>query len=251
MERLNAAEPRRGLLQLTPQATALALTGAFAWLAVIGVARGMGMMTSVAGLSLPTFVGIWTLMMAAMMLPGVAPVASLYARTVRINRWWRLVLFAFGYLLIWAITSLPAFGLALVGANLARVQPFAAQITSSAIFLLAGAYQLSPLKRRCLEHCRSPVALLLHYGSYAGRLRDLRVGVHHAAYCVGCCVGLMLILIGVGAMNLTVMLVLAGVILLEKYWTRGVALSRITALAAFGLAVFVLVFPQLTGFSAM
>ena len=251
MERLNAAEPRRSLLQLTPQATALALTGAFAWLAVIGVARGMGMMTSVAGLSLPTFVGIWTLMMAAMMLPGVAPVASLYARTVRINRWWRLVLFAFGYLLIWAITSLPAFGLALVGANLARVQPFAAQIASSAIFLLAGAYQLSPLKRRCLEHCRSPVALLLHYGSYAGRLRDLRVGVHHAAYCVGCCVGLMLILIGVGAMNLTVMLVLAGVILLEKYWARGVALSRITALAAFGLAVFVLAFPQLTGFSAM
>jgi predicted metal-binding membrane protein len=61
----------------------------------------------------------------------------------------------------------------------------------------------------------------------------------------------MLILIGVGAMNLTVMLVLAGVILLEKYWTRGVALSRITALAAFGLAVFVLAFPQLTGFSAM
>jgi len=61
----------------------------------------------------------------------------------------------------------------------------------------------------------------------------------------------MLILIGVGAMNLTVMLVLAGVILLEKYWTRGVALSRITALAAFGLAVFVLEFPQLTGFSAM
>jgi predicted metal-binding membrane protein len=251
LERLNAAEPRRSLLQLTPQATALALTGAFAWLAVIEVARGMGMMTSVTGLSLPTFVGIWTLMMAAMMLPGVAPVASLYARTVRSNRWRRLLLFAFGYLLIWAVTSLPAFGLAVVGANLGRVQPFAAQIASSAIFLLAGAYQLSPLKRRCLEHCRSPVALLLHYGSYAGRLRDLRVGVHHAAYCVGCCVGLMLILIGVGAMNLTVMLVLAGVILLEKYWTRGVALSRITALAAFGLAVFVLAFPQLTGFSAM
>jgi predicted metal-binding membrane protein len=251
VERLNAAEPRRNLLQLTPQATALALTGAFAWLAVIGVARSMGMMTSVVALSLPTFVGIWTLMMAAMMLPGVAPVASLYARTLRSSRWRRLVLFAFGYLLVWAVTSLPAFGVALAGANLARVQPFAAQIASSAIFLLAGAYQLSPLKRKCLEHCRSPLALLLHYGSYAGPLRDLRVGVHHAAYCVGCCLGLMLVLVGLGAMNLTAMLVLVGVILLEKYWTRGVALSRLTALAAFGLAILVLRFPELTGFSSM
>jgi predicted metal-binding membrane protein len=211
----------------------------------------MGMMTSVGGLSLPTFVGIWTLMMAAMMLPGVAPVASLYARMVRSNRWWRLVLFAFGYLLIWAATSLPAFGVVLAGANLARIQPFTAQVASSAIFVLAGAYQLSPLKRRCLEHCRSPLALLLHYGSYAGRLRDLRVGLHHAAYCVGCCFGLMLVLIGLGAMNLVAMLVLVGVILLEKYWTRGVALSRLTALAAFGLAMLVLHFPQLTGLSAM
>jgi predicted metal-binding membrane protein len=251
VERLTAAEPRRDLLHLTPQATALALAGAFAWLAVIGVARSMGMMGSVASLSLPTFIGIWTLMMAAMMLPGVAPVASLYARTVRSGRWWRLVVFAFGYLLIWAATSIPAFGVALVGADLARVQPFAAQIASSAIFLLAGAYQLSPLKRRCLEHCRSPLALLLHYGSYAGRLRDLRVGVHHAAYCVGCCFGLMIILIGLGAMNLIAMLVLVGVILLEKYSTRGVALSRLTAVAAFGLAVLVLRFPQLTGFSVM
>jgi predicted metal-binding membrane protein len=211
----------------------------------------MGMMTSVGGLSLPVFVGIWTLMMTAMMLPGVAPVASLYARTVRSNRWSRLVLFAFGYLLIWAATSLPAFGVTLAGANLARVQPFTAQVASSAIFVLAGAYQLSPLKRRCLEHCRSPLALLLHYGAYPGRLRDLRVGLNHAAYCVGCCSGLMLVLIGLGAMSLVAMLVLVGVILLEKYWTRGLALSRFTALAVFGLAVLVLHFPQLTGFSAM
>jgi hypothetical protein len=53
-----------------------------------------------------------------------------------------------------------------------------------AVFAVCGIYQLNRLKDRCLAHCRSPLALLLHYGSCRGRLRDLRVGAHHGGYCL-------------------------------------------------------------------
>jgi hypothetical protein len=69
-----------------------------------------------------------------------------------------------------------------------------------AVFAACGVYQVSSLKDRWLAHCRSPLGLLMHYASYRGRSRDLRVG-HNGAYCVGCCWGLMVILIAVGVMN--------------------------------------------------
>ena len=74
-----------------------------------------------------------------------------------------------------------------------------------AAFAAAGLYQLTPLKDLCLSHCRSPLGLLLHYGSYRGKARDLRVGVHHGGYCLGCCWALMVILIAVGVMNIAAM----------------------------------------------
>jgi predicted metal-binding membrane protein len=248
---LTTAEPRRDLVRLTPQAAVLALASAFAWLGVIQLVRTTGMMPSSDLGQLPTFAATWTLMMAAMMLPGVAPVASLYTRTVGSNRWRRLTLFAIGYLIIWALTSLPAFVVLRAGASLARLNPYAPQVASAAVFVLAGAYQWSPLKRICLDHCRSPLGLLLHYGSLTGRLRDLRVGLHHAAYCVGCCWMLMLLLIALGAMNLVAMLAVAALVILEKYWSGGVMLSRAAGLAAVVLAVLVIRFPQLAGFSPM
>ena len=90
----------------------------------------------------------------------------------------------------------------------------------------AGLYQLSPLKYRCLSHCRSPLSLFFHYSSYQGPLRDLRVGAHHGAYCLGCCWALMLVLLALGAMSLVPMLILAVVVLTEKLWSRGEAFAR-------------------------
>ncbi len=72
---------------------------------------------------------------------------------------------------------------------------------------------------------RSPLAPLLHYGSYRGRLRDIAVGAHHGAYCAGCCWALFVLLIVAGVMNLLAMVVLALVVLLEKLWSRGVGFS--------------------------
>jgi predicted metal-binding membrane protein len=106
-------------------------------------------------------------------------------------------------------------------------------------------YQLSRLKERCLAHCRSPFALLLHYGSYQGRFRDLRAGAHHGGYCLGCCWGLMVILIAAGVMNIAAMAGLAAVVLVEKTWRRGRAAGRLAGIIALALAVAVIWFPWL------
>ena len=92
-----------------------------------------------------------------------------------------------------------------------------------AVFAGAGIYQLSPLKDRCLAHCRSPLGLLPHCGSYRGRTRDLRVGAHHGGYCLGCCWALMVILIALGVMNVAAMVGLAALVLIEKLWRWGPA----------------------------
>jgi predicted metal-binding membrane protein len=114
-----------------------------------------------------------------------------------------------------------------------------------AVFAVCGIYQLSPLKDRCLAHCRSPLGLLLHYGSYRGRSRDLRVGAHHGGYCLGCCWGLMVILIAVGVMNVAAMVGLAALVLTEKVWRWGPAAGRLAGVAALALAVATIWLPWL------
>jgi predicted metal-binding membrane protein len=223
----------------------LLLLAAGAWAATAVLARGMAGMTGTMGLGLAGFVAIWTLMMAAMMLPSVTPVAVLYAKTVRRNQAVRITGLVVGYLAVWAAAGLPAYGLAWLAGWLTATHPTAAHVMAVAVFAICGVYQLSNLKDRCLAHCRSPLGLLLHYGSYRGRLRDLRVGIHHGSYCLGCCWALMVILIAVGVMNVAVMIGLAVLILIEKAWTRGQVAGRIAGVAALALAVTTIWLPWL------
>jgi predicted metal-binding membrane protein len=223
----------------------LLLAAAGAWWAVVVSAHGMSGMAGPVRLGFAGFISMWTLMMAAMMLPSVAPVALLYAKTMRRSRMVRLAGLAAGYLAVWAAAGLPAYGLAGLGGWLSHAHPGAARVMAVSVFAGCGAYQFSSLKDRCLAHCRSPLSLLLHYGSYRGRLRDLRVGAHHGGYCVGCCCGLMLILIAVGVMNLAVMAGLAALVLLEKTWAWGPALGRLAGAAVLALAVATIWFPWL------
>ena len=215
------ARPRPGLA--TREAAFLLILAAGAWAATLALARGMAGMAGTMGLGLALFVPVWTLMMAAMMLPSVAPTASLYARTFRENRTVRTGGLVAGYLAVWAAAGVPAYGLAWLAGWLTGKHPSAAHIMAVAVFAVCGIYQLSSLKDRCLAHCRSPLGLLLHYGSYRGRSRDLRVGVHHGGFCLGCCWALMVILIAVGVMNVVAMIGLAALVLVEKAWRRGPA----------------------------
>ena len=88
------------------------LVAAAAWTLTLVLARGMAGMQGTMGLALPAFVGVWLLMMVAMMLPAVSPVARLYTRTMPTPRTVRVSAFLCGYLLVWTAAGLPAFGLA-------------------------------------------------------------------------------------------------------------------------------------------
>src|SRR5918995_6606833 len=152
-----------------PPATMLAViaAGAAAWIGTIlwAVDMDMDVEPGTMGLGLGAFVAMWTLMMAAMMLPAVAPLASLYARTVRGNPG-RLAAFSAGYVLAWASTGVVAFALASLFDALADERPGVAHALAVGAFAVCGLYQITPMKQWCLRHCRSPLGHLLHYASY-------------------------------------------------------------------------------------
>lgn len=233
------------LWRLTPQAAVLLLAAAIAWVAIIRWSELGGAMATNMGLALPAFLVAWTVMMAAMMLPSVAPVASLYARSIQVRRGRRLTQFTVGYLVVWASAGVLAFALGALVAGLAQSAPSLGIAAAVGAYVACGLYQLSPLKYRCLQHCRSPLALFFKYSSYQGALRDFRVGVHHGAYCLGCCWALMVVLLALGAMSVVPMVILAAVVLTEKLWSRGETFSRLVGIASLALAVATIWIPAL------
>jgi predicted metal-binding membrane protein len=214
----------------------LLIVSAFAWLLLIEQRPGMPAAMAGPWLVFGEFLLLWVVMMAAMMLPSVAPVGSMYLRVIRSRQNGpaaaHTIALTGGYLLAWTGFGVLAYGLSRALGTLAPMgmgmsmgmstAPPIRTVWSAAIILaLAGLYQFSPLKARCLRHCRSPLGFLLHFGSYSGRLRDVRVGVYHGAYCVGCCWSLMLILVAVGLMNWAWMIGLTAVVFVEKIWRSG------------------------------
>ncbi len=237
-----AARPQRPSIV---DASALLIVAALAWAVTIAIARDMGVMPGTMGLAIGAFLGVWTLMMAAMMLPSIAPLASLYARTMRDRRARRVGLLAVGYLAAWAAVGLVAFALAAGGERVAEHAPGWAQAAAVASCLACGIYQMTPLKDRCLQKCRSPLGHLLRYTSFRGPLADSRVGVHHGAWCVACCWSLMLLLITFGVMSIVAMVVLAAVILAEKLLAVGRWFSIAIGVAAIVLGVAIWIDPSL------
>ena len=156
------------LRQLTPSASVLLVVAAGAWAGVVVVARHMGSMPGTMGLGVGAFAAVWALMMAAMMLPSVVPFASLYSRTFKASRGWRLAGFACGYLIVWTLAALPAYGLAWLAGQFAGLHPAAATVLAVAIFAACGLYQLTPVKDRCLARCRSPLGFVLKLGADGG-----------------------------------------------------------------------------------
>ncbi|WP_282697440.1 DUF2182 domain-containing protein [Streptomyces sp. CC208A] len=213
-----------------------------AWVLTIGQARDMGVAPGTMGMALPLFLLLWVTMMAAMMLPSMAPVALTWVRGIgrRSSGWTRTartVAFMGGYLLVWTAFGLLAYAALAFTGGLVDDHPTAGRWIGSVAFLLAGLYQLGPLKNVCLRHCRDPMSHLVRYAGFRGPARDLRVGVHHGAYCVGCCAGLMVVLVPLGMMNVAAMAGLALVIFMEKLWSRGVLLGRVVGVAFLVLAV--------------
>ena len=202
------------------------------------------------GMSLATFLPIWVVMMTAMMFPSVAPMAIVWIRSVATrpssrDRVVGIASFLAGYLCAWAAFGAAVYVVLLGADRLADDAPGSVRWVGAVIFATAGFYQLSPSKGACLRHCRTPLGSFFHYASFKGHTRDLRVGIHHGLYCVGCCWGLMILLVAVGAMNIPVMAALAGVILLEKVWRHGTAFSRVVGVSLLVIAALALFLPSL------
>jgi predicted metal-binding membrane protein len=162
------------------------------------------------------FLGVWVVMMAAMMFPSVSPTVALYARMSRSRV--LPVAFTTGYVATWAAAGVVAFLIALTttyAAHGALRWENAGQGIAGVTLLVAAGYELTPLKDVCLGKCRSPLGTLL--GSWrAGWAGAFRMGLGNGAWCVGCCWALMASLFALGVMNVTWMAVVAGLIAIEK-----------------------------------
>ncbi|HVL57822.1 MAG TPA: DUF2182 domain-containing protein [Burkholderiaceae bacterium] len=189
-----------------------------------------------------TYVGGWLLMTIAMMLPTTLPLLEIFRRMIaaRSDRGLLLALLIVGYLAIWLAFGLLAFA-AIYGLQHALVatgwaEPMA-WFFGSAPLLLAGAFQFTRLKYRCLEDCRAPLGFVVqHWRGGAPWRQALAIGVHHGAYCVGCCWALMLVMFAVGTAHLTWMLLLGGVMAIEKNvrWGRRISAPLGLTLIAWG-----------------
>lgn len=218
------------------------LTGRFQWVHHHHLAAdGLAVWASLA-----LFLVAWQVHIAAMMLPSTLPLIGLFHQASAGQRRPGLARVGFlgGYLIVWT-----AFGIvALVGdALLDRVAGHDGMLRlewiAGAVLLLAGAFQFSALKARCLDKCRQPRAFLLnHYRR--GMLGGLALGARHGAFCVGCCWALMLVMFLVGIANLAWMTPLAALMFYEKVGRHGERAVRLAGVALILLGGVVMVVPD-------
>jgi predicted metal-binding membrane protein len=188
----------------------------------------------------------WVLMTAAMMLPTSLPLLEIFRRLIarRPNRWQLMAGVIAGYLSVWL-----AFGVAAHSADwllhqVAERIPWL-ETNSWAIgagtLLLAGGFQFSQLKYRCLDKCRAPLSFVMeHWRGRHERKNALLLGIHHGIFCVGCCWALMLLMFAVGVGNVGWMLALGALMAIEKNLPWGRKLSAPVGVALLGCGVLIL-----------
>jgi predicted metal-binding membrane protein len=171
---------------------------------------------------LAVFLAGWLLMLVAMMLPSTLSLVGLFIGVVAYRRDRRGILASLigGYLVVWLGAGLVALAADTALHGLSRhvgwieSHPWA---VAAAVVALAGAYQFSPVKERCLEKCRSP--RLLIFAAWRGQrplAEAFTLGVRHGRYCVGCCWALTLVMFALGLGSLGWMLLLGAVMAIEK-----------------------------------
>jgi predicted metal-binding membrane protein len=193
------------------------------------------------------YVGVWVVMMAAMMFPSISPMVLVYSQLHRTRRAkgmapvGAIALFVAGYLVTWTAAGLIGFAIIKISRSLsieALSWDEAGPYVAGGVVVLAAVYQFTPLKDVCLRHCRGPLGFLLgHWRD--GRLGALRMGIVHGGWCVGCCWALMAALFALGVMSVGWMAFIAALIAIEKMlpWIRVANLAVATCLLVLGLGV--------------
>jgi predicted metal-binding membrane protein len=233
----SAARARIGLIALL-----LTVAGVGWWWSVERM-RGMdnGPWSSLG--TLGWFLGVWVVMMAAMMLPSVAPTVALYSRMARSHSALAPFAFVVGYLVTWTGIGLLVFMIGLAGRRVGGdvlAWHRAGRWAAGATLLVAAAYELTPFKQAYLGKCRSPLRFLPG-GWREGRSGAVQMGIRHGAWCVGCCWALMASLFALGIMSVAWMALTGGLIAIEKAlpWRRVATYGVAAVLVALGLLLLV------------
>jgi predicted metal-binding membrane protein len=180
---------------------------------------------------------MWTAMMAGMMLPSASPLLLTFGLAARRQprgaaSGREIYTLASGYLVVWALFSVVATAAQLILSTQLAISPMMT-LTSprvgASLLVVAGIYQLTPLKRVCLQKCQSPFSFLMHHWR-AGTGGAFRMGIDHGVYCLGCCWALMLLLFVGGVMDLTVIAALTAFVALEKLSPFGIHTARVSGL---------------------
>lgn len=231
--------------------TALLTAAALGWWWSVRMADDMrvdgmvGMnMSAESAMSVVGFLGAWLAMMVAMMFPAVTPVVKLYAQASGKHRVAPLPYFVGGYLIVWTLLGVPAyFAWRALEIPLADGAAWAGRAAGGSL-VAAGVWQLSPLKELCLRHCRSPMSFFLRYGGRIERpVGAARMGASHGLFCVGCCWAMFAVLVAIGTMNITWMLVLTVLIVIEKTYRHGELAATVAGVAFLCLGAVLLAAP--------
>jgi predicted metal-binding membrane protein len=221
---------------------------AWALLAWQGTGADMAMASPTMGMRAPLFLSIWVVMMVAMMFPTAAPMILTFHKIQSSKRqrgeasvatW----VFVAAYMLVWTMSGVAAYAGALVAeaiAARAALSPATAARFGGAVLVVAGVYQLTPWKDRCLSQCRTPIGFIMTSWR-DGAAGAVRMGLLHGAYCLGCCWLLFVVLFPLGIMNIAAMAAITLVIFAEKAlpWGRWAAHATAAALIVYGLVVLV------------
>jgi predicted metal-binding membrane protein len=187
------------------------------WVITVRQMHGMDMGVATQLGSFAFFVALWAVMMAAMMLPGLAPAVLTRARTGGAVR--AVVPFVASYLVVWT----------LVGALIYALYRPHGTSAAGLIVIAAGLYELTRLKQHCRRCCRART----------------QSGFEFGFYCVGSSIGLMVMLVALGAMSLTWMLVIAVLVLVQKLLPAKPAIDVPVALAIVALGILIIAAPAL------
>jgi predicted metal-binding membrane protein len=219
---------------------ALLAAAGLAWWSTADRMAGMDSGPGIALGSAGWFTGVWVTMMAAMMLPPLAPAAAVFAASVR-RELSRVLLFAGGYLVVWVVAGIGAYGLFELGKSL-----FAGSLAwhgggrwlAAGVLALAAIYQLTPLKRSFLSSCRSPMPFL-DASRKSTRPGAFAMGLRSGGWCLGSSCALMAALFALGVMSLTWMGLIAVLVALEKVgpWGRGARLVTAGVLVVLAAAI--------------
>ncbi len=192
-----------------------------------------------------SFLGMWIVMMVAMMLPSLLPMLRRYRQAVgrtgemRLGRQTALV--GVGYFFVWTVFGMAAFPLGVALATIEMHQPALARavpIAVGVVVLMAGSLQLTEWKARHLACCREVPGSgrTLPADARTAWRHGLRLGLH----CTQCCVGLIAILLVIGVMDLRAMAVAAAAITVERLAPSGARVARATGTAVVGAGLFLI-----------